>query len=142
MTGVQTCALPIFSSRQLREQDGEADRTRARYGTGPCSPTSRIPGLSYLSHHHILPPIHVLYEQLKNSSIYRRGHSHGRAVQFIGWTAYDRVSDTAHGLVAEQYALLNGQILPALAAEGIRFFRRSPLTTTARRGSSARRSGI
>ena len=39
--------------------------------------------------------------------------------------AYDRVSDTAHGLVAEQYALLNGQILPALAAEGIRFFRRS-----------------
>ena len=39
--------------------------------------------------------------------------------------AYRRVGLEAHGLIAEQYALLNETILPALAAEGIVFIRRS-----------------
>lgn len=38
--------------------------------------------------------------------------------------AYDLVGHEAHALVAAQYALFNERILPALAAEGIRFFRR------------------
>lgn len=38
---------------------------------------------------------------------------------------YRRVTDQAHQLIAEQYALLNEAILPALEAEGIAFFRRS-----------------
>ncbi len=39
-----------------------------------------------------------------------------------------KVSDEAHHLIAEQYQLLNGQILPALAAEGVVFLRRSQWT--------------
>jgi polyphosphate kinase len=37
----------------------------------------------------------------------------------------DRVSHEVHALIAEQYELLNGDILPALEAEGIVFLRRS-----------------
>ena len=40
-------------------------------------------------------------------------------------TAFERVSAEAHALVDEQYALLNDELLPALAAESIRFIRRS-----------------
>ena len=39
--------------------------------------------------------------------------------------AYRLVSDEAHALVDEQYALLNDEILPKLAAEGIEFIRRN-----------------
>ncbi len=39
--------------------------------------------------------------------------------------AYQLVSDEAHALVDEQYALLNNEILPKLAAEGICFIRRT-----------------
>ncbi|MEQ8661951.1 MAG: RNA degradosome polyphosphate kinase, partial [Gammaproteobacteria bacterium] len=35
------------------------------------------------------------------------------------------ISSAAHGLVAEQYRVLNEVLLPALAAEGIRFLKRS-----------------
>jgi polyphosphate kinase len=38
---------------------------------------------------------------------------------------YRRVTDQAHELIREQYALLNDVILPALEKEGIAFFRRS-----------------
>ena len=38
---------------------------------------------------------------------------------------FRRVTDQAHQLIAEQYALLNDAILPALETEGITFFRRS-----------------
>jgi polyphosphate kinase len=38
---------------------------------------------------------------------------------------YNRVSSEAHKLIAEQYALLNDGILPAMAAEGIVFLRRA-----------------
>ncbi|MFZ5796507.1 MAG: polyphosphate kinase 1, partial [Pseudomonadota bacterium] len=38
---------------------------------------------------------------------------------------YRAVSDRAHALVAEQYALFNHDIVPALAAEGIHFLRRT-----------------
>ena len=38
---------------------------------------------------------------------------------------FRRVTDQAHQLIAEQYALLNSVILPALEKEGIAFFRRS-----------------
>ena len=38
---------------------------------------------------------------------------------------FRRVTDQAHKLIAEQYALLNDVILPALAREGIEFIRRS-----------------
>ncbi|MCX7150076.1 MAG: polyphosphate kinase 1 [Rhodocyclales bacterium] len=38
---------------------------------------------------------------------------------------FRRVGDQAHQLIAEQYALLNEAILPALEKEGIAFFRRS-----------------
>jgi polyphosphate kinase len=38
--------------------------------------------------------------------------------------ALAKVSDTAHRLVADQYRVLNEEILPALQAEGIRFLRR------------------
>ncbi len=41
---------------------------------------------------------------------------------------YRRVCSEAHDLVAEQYALLNDEILPALATEGIVFIRRSQWT--------------
>ena len=39
--------------------------------------------------------------------------------------AYQLVSDEAHALVDEQYALLNDEILPKLASEGICFIRRT-----------------
>ncbi|MBL8478634.1 MAG: polyphosphate kinase 1 [Sterolibacteriaceae bacterium] len=45
-----------------------------------------------------------------------------------GLPAHDvfrRVTEQAHALIAEQYVLLNDEILPALAAEGIAFVRRS-----------------
>lgn len=45
-----------------------------------------------------------------------------------GLPAHDvfrRVTEQAHVLIAEQYVLLNDEILPALAAEGIAFVRRS-----------------
>jgi len=38
---------------------------------------------------------------------------------------FRRVMDQAHQLIAEQYALLNHEILPALEKQGIAFFRRS-----------------
>ena len=38
---------------------------------------------------------------------------------------FRRVTDQAHQLIAEQYALLNDAILPALQKQGIAFFRRS-----------------
>ncbi|KAF0163625.1 MAG: polyphosphate kinase [Rhodocyclaceae bacterium] len=38
---------------------------------------------------------------------------------------FRRVTDQAHQLIAEQYALLNGEILPELEKQGIAFFRRS-----------------
>ena len=43
--------------------------------------------------------------------------------------AYRRISDEAHALTDEQYHLLNQEILPALAREGIKFIRRSEWTT-------------
>jgi polyphosphate kinase len=60
-----------------------------------------------------------LKEQVKLNSV---------AVTSDGLTAraaYRLVSDEAHALVEEQYALLNDEILPQLAAESIRFIRRS-----------------
>ena len=60
-----------------------------------------------------------LKEQLKLNSV---------AVTADGLTAsaaYQLVSNEAHALVEEQYALFNGEILPKLAAEGIHFLRRS-----------------
>jgi polyphosphate kinase len=41
---------------------------------------------------------------------------------------FDRVAAETHELVAAQYHLLNQEILPGLAAEGIRFLRRSDFT--------------
>ncbi|HTY03406.1 MAG TPA: polyphosphate kinase 1 [Rhodocyclaceae bacterium] len=41
---------------------------------------------------------------------------------------FRRVNLEAHCLIAEQYALLNEEILPALAGEGIRFFKRAVWT--------------
>jgi len=38
---------------------------------------------------------------------------------------FNRVTEQAHELIAEQYALLNDEMLPALEKEGIAFFRRS-----------------
>ncbi|MDP2134434.1 MAG: polyphosphate kinase 1 [Sulfuritalea sp.] len=52
----------------------------------------------------------------------------GHAVGADGMTPLDvfrRVTDQAHELIGEQYALLNDEILPALETEGIAFFRRS-----------------
>lgn len=40
-------------------------------------------------------------------------------------SAYRLVSDEAHSIVEEQYELLNQDILPGLAAEGISFIKRS-----------------
>ena len=60
-----------------------------------------------------------LKEQVKLNSV---------AVTADGLTAraaYQLVSDEAHALVEEQYALFNDEILPKLAAEGIHFIRRS-----------------
>jgi polyphosphate kinase len=41
---------------------------------------------------------------------------------------FKRVTQEAHALIGEQYSLLNQTILPALAAEGIRFFKRATWT--------------
>lgn len=41
---------------------------------------------------------------------------------------FKRIGHQAHNLIAEQYALLNDQILPALVAEGVVFFRRNQWT--------------
>ena len=41
---------------------------------------------------------------------------------------YAKICREVHGIIAEQYSLLNDAILPALAAEGIRFLRRSVWT--------------
>ncbi len=46
--------------------------------------------------------------------------------------AYGLISDAAHALVEEQYALLNDEILPKLAAESIQFIRRSHWTDAQR----------
>ncbi len=42
--------------------------------------------------------------------------------------AYQLISEKAHAMVEEQYALFNDEVLPALAAEGIQFLRRSHWT--------------
>ncbi len=42
--------------------------------------------------------------------------------------AYAQVTETAHQIVARQYEVLNREVLPALATEGIRFFRRTHWT--------------
>jgi polyphosphate kinase len=42
------------------------------------------------------------------------------------------ISDQAHSLVAEQYRLLNDELIPALDAEGIRFIRRTAWTAPQR----------
>ncbi|HMV06212.1 MAG TPA: polyphosphate kinase 1 [Accumulibacter sp.] len=58
-------------------------------------------------------------EQIKLGSV---------AITTDGRTArevYRLVSEETHAIVKEQYALLNEEILPALAAEGIRFVKRS-----------------
>src|SRR5919106_1223006 len=41
---------------------------------------------------------------------------------------YELVAAEAHALVADQYKLLNNELLPALEAEGIRFLRRGDFT--------------
>jgi len=41
---------------------------------------------------------------------------------------FRQVAGEAHELVAAQYQLLNGEMLPGLAAEGVRFLRRSDFT--------------
>jgi len=60
-----------------------------------------------------------LKEQLKLGS--HAASSDGMTPQEV----FRRVTDQAHKLIAEQYALLNDIILPALADEGIVFIRRS-----------------
>ena len=63
-----------------------------------------------------------LKEQIKLNSV---------AVTTDGLTAHEalrRVSTLAHTLVDEQYSLLNDEILPQLANEGVRFLRRSAWT--------------
>ncbi|MBE2258876.1 MAG: polyphosphate kinase 1 [Rhodobacteraceae bacterium] len=65
-------------------------------------------------------------EQLKLGSV---------AITTDGKTArevYRLVSDETHALVREQYALLNDEILPLLAAEGVRFVKRSDWTAKQR----------
>jgi polyphosphate kinase len=55
----------------------------------------------------------------------------GQGTGFDGMPPHDvfrRVTREAHTLIAEQYALLNQTILPSLAAEGIRFFKRATWT--------------
>lgn len=55
----------------------------------------------------------------------------GLATGFDGIPPHEvfrRVTKEAHTLIAEQYSLLNQTILPALAAEGIRFFKRATWT--------------
>ena len=65
-------------------------------------------------------------EQLKLGSV---------AITTDGKTArevYRLVSDETHAIVKEQYTLLNEEILPQLAAEGIRFIKRSEWTAAQR----------
>ncbi len=45
----------------------------------------------------------------------------------------ERISERVHDLVAEQYALLNDELLPALEAEGVRLLRRSEWNDEQRR---------
>ena len=52
------------------------------------------------------------------------GAAYGTADGLAPSEVLSRISADAHTLVGEQYALLNGTILPALASEGIRFLRR------------------
>jgi len=55
----------------------------------------------------------------------------GQVTGFDGMPPHEvfrRVTQEAHSLIAEQYTLLNQTILPALAAEGIRFFKRATWT--------------
>ncbi len=55
----------------------------------------------------------------------------GQVAGFDGMSPHEvfrRVHREAHELIAEQYTLLNQTILPALAAEGIRFFKRATWT--------------
>jgi polyphosphate kinase len=49
---------------------------------------------------------------------------------------YRLVSDETHAIVKEQYALLNDEILPLLAAEGIRFVKRANGTSRSVNGSA------
>jgi polyphosphate kinase len=68
-------------------------------------------------------------EQLKLNSV---------AITTDGKTArevYRLVSDETHALVKEQYALLNDEILPQLASEGIRFVKRSDWNARSANGS-------
>ena len=52
------------------------------------------------------------------------GAAYGTADGLAPSEVLSRISADAHTLVGEQYELLNGTILPALASEGIRFLRR------------------
>ena len=55
----------------------------------------------------------------------------GLATGFDGIPPHEvfrRVTKEAHALIAEQYSLLNQTILPALAAEGVRFYKRATWT--------------
>jgi len=52
------------------------------------------------------------------------GAAYGTADSLAPNEVLSRISTDAHTLVAEQYELLNGTILPALEREGIRFLRR------------------
>lgn len=63
-----------------------------------------------------------LKEQIKLGSL--AGAADGMTPQEV----YRRVTDDAHAIVAEQYSLLNGNILPALETEGIVILRRSRWT--------------
>jgi polyphosphate kinase len=45
---------------------------------------------------------------------------------------FERVSHEVHEIISEQYALLNEEILPALAAEGVSFLRRTEWTDAQR----------
>lgn len=46
--------------------------------------------------------------------------------------AYPQISNEVHALVSDQYALLNDTLLPALAAQGVCFFRREEWSETLR----------
>ena len=67
-----------------------------------------------------------LKEQIKLGS-----HATG-ADGLLPQDVFRRVTDQAHELIAEQYALLNDEILPALEKQGIAFFRRSLWSTEQR----------
>ncbi|MCM2288338.1 MAG: polyphosphate kinase 1 [Sulfuritalea sp.] len=67
-----------------------------------------------------------LKEQIKLAS-----HATG-ADGMLPQDVFRRVTDQAHELIAEQYALLNDEILPALEKQGIAFFRRSLWSTEQR----------